>query len=206
MVGTGIKLIAHTTAEALACMQRAGKLFYLVTDPAAEAWIKRLNPSSETLYDCYVDGKPREKSYAEMTARILSSVRGGRAVCAAFYGHPGVFADTPHRSIRRARREGYPARMLPGVSADACLFADLGVDPAEAGCQSFEATDFLASRRRFDPTSALILWQVGVLGEGSVRDDMYCRPERLDVLIRVLRRHYPASHRVVLYEAAQFPE
>ena len=68
-----------------------------------------------------------------------------------------------------------------------------------------EATDFLAARRRFDPTSALILWQVGVLGEGSVRDDMSCRPERLDVLVRVLRRQYPARHPVVLYEAAQFP-
>jgi uncharacterized protein YabN with tetrapyrrole methylase and pyrophosphatase domain len=204
VVGTGIKLIAHTTAEALGCMQRAEKLFYLVTDPAIEAWVRRLNPSATTLYDCYVDGKPREKSYEQMTGRILSAVRSGLNVCVAFYGHPGVFADTPHRSIRRARREGFPARMLPGVSAEDCLFADLGVDPGVNGCQSFEATDFLASRRRFDPTSSLILWQVGVLGEPSVRDDMTCRPERLRVLIDALRRHYSVRHPVVLYEAAQF--
>jgi len=204
VVGTGIKLVAHTTAEALDCIQRAEKLFYLVTDPAIEAWVRRLNPSASTLYDCYVDGTPRDVSYEQMTDRILSAVRRGLDVCVAFYGHPGVFADTPHRSIRRARREGFPARMLPGVSAEDCLFADLGVDPAVAGCQSFEATDFLASRRRFDPTSALILWQVGVLGEPSVRDDMACRPERLHVLIATLRKYYPLRHPVVLYEAAQF--
>ena len=95
--------------------------------------------------------------------------------------------------------------MLPGISAQDCLFADLGVDPMDFGCQSFEATDFLASRRIFDPTSALILWQVGVLGESSVRKDMVCRRDRLRVLEAALTRHYPVRHRVVLYEAAQFP-
>src|SRR6059036_2752839 len=87
------------------------------------------------------------------------------------------------------------ARMLPGISSEDCLFADLGVDPGQNSCQSFEATDFLASRRRFDPSSELILWQVGVLGESSVKRGMSCRPERLKVLIAHLRRHYPAHHR-----------
>ena len=34
---------------------------------------------------------------------------------------------------------------------------------------------------------------------------MPCRPERLEVLAAYLRRHYPPRHRIVLYEAAQFP-
>jgi hypothetical protein len=33
--------------------------------------------------------------------------------------------------------------MLPAISAEDCLFADLGVDPADHGCPSYEATDFL---------------------------------------------------------------
>jgi len=205
VVGTGIKLVAHATSEAIFWLRRAEKLFHLLTDTAAEAWIQRLNPSAISLADCYAQGKSREKSYRDMTDRILTAVRGGYQVCAAFYGHPGVFADTPHQAIRRARREGFSARMLPGISSEDCLFADLGVDPGLHGCQSFEATDFLASRRRFDPTSALILWQVGVLGEPSVRPDMRCRPERLQFLKQVLCRHYPMRHTVFLYEAAQFP-
>lgn len=204
IVGTGISLIVHTTVEALWHMQRAGRLFYLVTNAAAEEWIRRLNPAASSLQDCYADGKPRFESYEEMVARLLTAVRGGHDVCAAFYGHPGVFVWPAHEAIRRARADGYSARMLPGISTEACLFADLGVDPGEAGCQSFEATDFLALRRRFDPCSSLLLWQVGALGEQSVRAGMTCRADRLRMLATALRRHYPADHPVVLYRASQF--
>jgi hypothetical protein len=205
VVGAGITLIRQTTLEAMDCIQRAEKVFYAVTNPATEAWIKRLNPSATTLDDCYAEGKSRDRTYREMADRILSAVRSGLQVCAAFYGHPGVLVRPSHDAIKRARREGYPARMLPGISAEACLFADLGLNPGENGCQSFEATDFLACRRQFDSSSPLILWQVGVLGEPSVRKAMSCRPDRLRVLTTALRRHYPARHSVVLYEAAQFP-
>jgi uncharacterized protein YabN with tetrapyrrole methylase and pyrophosphatase domain len=205
VVGTGISLAGQATLDAVACMERAEKLFILVADPATEAWIRRLNPAAESLDDAYAEGKSRIRTYEDMTARIVAAVRSGQQVCAAFYGHPGVFVNASHAAIRRVRRLGRPARMLPGISADACLFADLGINPGDVGCQSFEATDFLGCRRRFDSSSALILWQVGVLGESSVRKGMSCRPERLVALTRYLRRYYPARHPVVLYEAAQFP-
>ena len=205
VVGTGIKLVAQTTLEALQCIQRADVLLYGVTEPATEAWLRRLNASARTLNDCYEEGKRRDKTYREMTERIVAAVRTGAFVCAAFYGHPGVFVDPAHSAIRRARREGFRARMLPGISTEACLFADLGVDPAAHGCQTFEATDFLAYERRFDPTSALVLWQAGAIGEPSVAKDMRARPERLRKLTAVLRRHYGERHPVVLYEASQFP-
>ena len=57
--------------------------------------------------------------------------------------------------------------MLPGISAEDCLFADLGVDPAEAGCQSYEATRFLERRPAIEPRAALILWQIGVVGSAN---------------------------------------
>ena len=204
VVGTGIKVVAHTTPEATAAMRGADKLFYLVADRISEDWARSQNANAESLRDCYRPGRPRRASYAEMTRRIVAPVREGLRVCAAFYGHPGVFVAPSHDAIRRARREGFPARMLPGISAEDCLFADLGIDPASAGCQSFEATDFLAARRTFDPTSALILWQVGILGEPSINTDMTCRPERLAILTDRLRAFYPARHPVVLYMASPF--
>ena len=205
VVGTGIGGVGQTTLEAAACIEQADKVFYSVVEPTTELWLRQLNPAASTLTDLYAEGKDRSKTYAEMTARIVTAVRSGLRVCAVFYGHPGVLADTPHRAIRQLRREGYSARMLPGVSADGCLYADLGINPGENGIQSFEATDFLMSRRRFDPTSGLILWQVGVIGESDVRIGAICRPERLRVLTAVLRRQYPQQHRVVLYYAATFP-
>ena len=205
VVGTGIALATHATTEAIACMQAAERLFFLLTSPAHALWVRRINPAAISLEDCYAEGKPRYTSYREMADRILDAVRAGFQTCAVFYGHPGVFAQPSHAAIRRARREGFSARMLPGISAEDCLFADLGVNPGAEGCQSYEASNFLISRRRFDPTSALILWQVGLLGEFSVRPKMASRPERLRILTDTLRRHYPARHPVFLYEAAQFP-
>ena len=40
--------------------------------------------------------------------------------------HPGVYVAPSHETVLRARAEGYPARMLPGISSEDCLFADLG--------------------------------------------------------------------------------
>jgi precorrin-6B methylase 1 len=205
IVGTGIRAGAHVTLESIEHIRNAERLLYVVTEPITAAWLQRLNPKAETMDDLYKEGRHRQVSYLGMTKRILDAVRSGARVCAVFYGHPGMMANAANRSIQLARKEGYAAEMLPGISAEDCLFADLGVNPGDAGCQTFEATDFLGYRRIFDPTSALILYQVGAIGEGSVRQGMRPRPERMNVLTKYLRRAYPARHPVVLYEAASFP-
>ena len=132
---------------------------------AADIWKKKLNINSESLHDCYIHGEPRNYAYDRMVERILSYVSRGLNVCVVFYGHPGVFVHPGHESIRRVRMEGFPACMLPGISAEDCLFAELGIDPSKNGCQSFEATDFLVYKRKFDNRSSLILWQIGAIGD-----------------------------------------
>jgi uncharacterized protein YabN with tetrapyrrole methylase and pyrophosphatase domain len=137
-----------------------------------------------------------------MTGEILDEVRAGKRVCVAFYGHPGVFVTPSHEAIRLAREEGFEARMLPGVSAEDCLFADLGVDPARFGCQSYEATDFLVRRRGVDTGAALVLWQVGTVGsEGAAAE---AQPTGLAVLVERLLQDYPPDHEAVLYEASPY--
>jgi Tetrapyrrole (Corrin/Porphyrin) Methylases len=205
VVGTGITGVGQTTLEAVACMQQAERLFYSVVEPTTELWIRGLNPQAISLSDLYGERKPRAETYAEMTGRLVTAVHDGFQVCAAFYGHPGMLVTASHQAIRLLRRQGYPARMLPGVSADGCLIADLGFNPGDCGMQSYEATEFLLSRRRFDPTGGLVLWQVGVLGESAARQNITCRPERLQTLTDTLQRYYPPAHRVVLYYAPTFP-
>lgn len=204
VVGTGMTGAPQTTLEAVSAMRHADRLFYLVMAEATEAWLRQLNPRATSLADLYAPAKNRRKTYADMVDRITSPVREGFHVCAVFYGHPGVFAQPTHRAIALLRRQGHAARMLPGVSADACLYADLGLNPGDHGIQSYEATDFLLARRRFDPTSSLLLWQVGVLGESGA-EPRPCRPERLLTLTKRLRRYYPSDHRVLVYYAATFP-
>lgn len=137
-----------------------------------------------------------------MAEEILSRVRAGRRVCAAFYGHPGVVVRAGHEAIARARREGFDARMLPGVSAEDCLFADLGLDPATAGCQSYEATSFLVNNPAVETSALLILWQIGFVGE-RVTTQGPPKP-RLDVLADRLMSLYAADHEVVVYEASPY--
>lgn len=207
IVGIGIKLVSHITVEAKANIEQADKVFHLVTGDIADEWIETLNPHAESLRPLYVPGKLRLDTYQEMVAQILTAVRQGLRVCAVFYGHPGVFVLPAHEAIRQARAEGYKASMLPGISAEDCLFADLGIDPASCGCQSFEATDFLVYQRRFDPHSHLILWQVGLVGELHKRDGLQKTPlrSRLQILAATLMKTYPPYHQVTIYEAAQLP-
>ena len=137
-----------------------------------------------------------------MVEAILDPVRDGRNVCAAFYGHPGVFVLPSHEAVKQARSEGFEAMMLPGISAEDCLFADLGVDPAEAGCQSYEATRFLERRPAIEPRAALILWQIGVVGSANHSAEPVA--PRLTELVERLRGLYPDEHEVVVYEASSF--
>lgn len=204
VVGTGYRIAGQTTPEAQTSIQKADRVFYVAADPVTQVWLEKLNPAAESIRNCYAVGKDRMVSYQEMVDRILSAVRDGLDVCAVFYGHPGVCVYPAHEAIRRARLEGFKARMLPGISAEDCLFADLGVDPGE-GCQSFEATDFLVRRRKFDPCSALILWQIGSIGVRTYKKEDLWNPEGVRVLVEVLKKTYPPTHKVVVYEAVHYP-
>ncbi len=203
VVGTGIQVSAHATPLACSHVAQADKVLYLTTDAVAAAWLFANNATAESLQRFYAPGKSRSATYEEMVEHVMSFVRSGLAVCMAVYGHPGVFTYATHESVRRARAEGFEARMLPAISAEDCLFADLGVDPADHGCQSYEATDFLVHDRMVDPTSALVLWQIGVVGnfayvDGTSRDG-------LAVLVEALVARYGAAHSVVIYHASPHP-
>jgi hypothetical protein len=138
-----------------------------------------------------------------MVEQILAAVRSGADVCALFYGHPGVYVAPSHDAVARARAEGFPARMLPGISSEDCLFADLGVDPADRGWQSFDATDFLLRGYEPDPSAALVLWQVDALGKLDSSPGQ--EPGSLQVLAERLAELYAPDHELVFYLASSYP-
>jgi precorrin-6B methylase 1 len=204
VVGTGIESMGQMTLAARGEIKNADKVFYLTADPLTERHLRSLSRSAESLHHLYETGRHRVKTYAAMVERVLEEVRKGKRVCYVLYGHPGVFAMPAHVAIRVARQEGYRAYMLPGISADACLIADLGIDPAKHGWQSYEATAFLVRGRRADPTAGLLLWQIGVLGRFDYPGQAPDR-SKLEVMSEVLLRWYPATHKGVLYEASPLP-
>ncbi|MBP0021742.1 MAG: hypothetical protein J7647_29830 [Cyanobacteria bacterium SBLK] len=198
----GIQLAGHLTLGAKAWIEQADKVVFALADPVAAKWLQELNPTAEALpYN--TQNLRRRDTYREMTERMLEEVRRGLQVCAVFYGHPGVFATPARAAIAQAKKEGFFARMLPGISAEDCLFVDLDADPGKNGCQSFETTDFLIRRRKFDPTSMLILWQIAMVGNlGFYQPNRY--QQGLKILTEVLEKDYGTDHEVIVYEAAVY--
>jgi hypothetical protein len=94
--------------------------------------------------------------------------------------------------------------MEPGVSAEDCLYADLGIDPGRFGCQHYEASQLLFYERRIDPSAYLVLWQVGVVGDRSLAR-FSTGAEYRQVLVDVLARDYPLDHEVIVYQCATLP-
>jgi siroheme synthase len=202
VVGSGIAAVRHATEEACFHISHADKVYFLVADPLTKAWILRLNPEAESLSTFLVPGKERQESFREMVECIAESVRAGQRVCAVFYGHPGIFVQPSHMAMERLRAEGFEAVMLPGISTEDCLVSDMGVDLSQCGYQCYEASNFLIYDKRPDTGAALVLWQVGVIGQVKCGVG---RPDGLEILAERLLAYYPADHEVTVYEAATLP-
>ena len=176
-----------------------------VSDAIVELWLQRMRPDMRSLQPYYREGKRRTRSYREMIDAMIAEVRAGKRVCGVFYGHPGVFAQVPHHVISQARGEGFEAEMQPGISAEDCLYADLGIDPGTFGCQHYEASQLMLYQRRLDPSAYLVLWQIGVVGDRSV-SRLTTGPGHRQLLVDLLvEEGYPREHEVIVYEAATLP-
>ncbi len=90
------------------------------------------------------------------------------------------------------------------MSAEACLWADVGIDPGGSGHQSFEASQFMFYKHTPDPTTHLLLWQIGIAGEHTLTE-FHTSSDRLQVLVEQLNEWYPLQHEVILYEAPNLP-
>jgi precorrin-6B methylase 1 len=203
VVGSGIRLAQQCTPEARAAIAFADIVYAVMSDTLGLSWLKSVNINVVSLQGFYGEQRNRGDTYDQMRDAIVDAVRAGKKVCAVFYGHPGIFVTPSHEAVRDVRALGLSAVMLPGISAEDCLCADLCVDPGQTGSQSYEATDFIIHARQIDTTAALILWQIGVVGEftGAFEPDA----RRLALLSEILRESYPAHHIVIVYEAATLP-
>ncbi len=203
-VGVGMTLGSHLTPLARSHIEQADVVFAAVSDSLVETWLQRMHPDVRSLHPFYGDGKPRNITYREWVDVMMAEVRSGQRVCGVFYGHPGVFAWSPHKVLEVARAEGYDAHMEPGISAEDCLYADLGIDPGRYGCQHFEASQLLLYERRIDTGGYLVLWQAGLVGDLSLAR-FKTGPAYRQVLVDLLARDYPLDHEVIVYRAATLP-
>jgi precorrin-2 methylase len=200
----GITLGSHLTPLSRNHIETADVVFAALSDHVVQLWLERLNPDVRSLQPYYRPGKSRMRTYREWVAVMMTEVRAGKDVCAVFYGHPGIFAWSPHKVIEVARAEGYKAHMEAGISAEDCLYADLGIDPGRVGCQHLEASQLLFFERNLDTTSNVILWQLGVVGDRSL--GRFRTPDAYrELLVERLCQDYTADHEVIVYRAPTLP-
>lgn len=197
-VGTGMTLGAHISPVCRSHIEQADIVF-CSAHPIMELWLKEMNTDVRSLQYLYAEGKDRRITYIEMVDAMMNEVRAGKKVVGAFYGHPGVFAWSPHKVIETARAEGYSAHMEPGISAEDCLYAHVGIDPGRVGSQNFEASQFMFYQRNIDPSAYLILWQIGIAGDKSIKR-FYTGKAYRQLLAEMLNEYYPLEHKVALYE------
>ncbi len=204
-VGCGMVLGSHLTPLARSHIEQADVVFAAVSDGVVELWLQRMHPDVRSLQPYYGEGdKSRLTTYREWVEVMMVEVRAGRQVCAVFYGHPGIFAWSPHEVIRTAREEGYPAWMEPGISSADCLYADVGFDPGRTGCQHYEASQLLMYDTPVNPQAYLVLWQVGIVGDLAMTG-YATRPEYVKLLVDALTRTYPPEHEAIIYRGATLP-
>lgn len=203
-VGLGMTLGSHITPLSRSYIEKADVVFVAASNNIVEQWVEGMNSDVRSLQPYYDEGTSRLVTYKKMVEAIMNEVRLGKNVCGAFYGHPGVFALAPHESIKQAKAEGFRAHMEPGVSAEDCLYADLGIDPGKYGCTHFEASQFMFRNKTFDPSAYLILWQVGIAGDKSLTK-FSTSAKYKQVLVDILLQTYPADFEVILYECAVLP-
>ncbi|MFZ6689509.1 SAM-dependent methyltransferase [Undibacterium sp. SXout11W] len=207
-VGTGMRMAGQLTPLAKSYIESFDIVIAAVPNIFTRQWLQTIAKEYVCLNDHYedtkIDGKTRRDTYRRMTDTILKEVRAGKRVCAAFYGHPGIFACISHMAIADARKEGYAAHMEPGISALDCLVADLGIDPGSRGMQSMEATQFMIYERVIDPSAMFIVWQIGLAGDLTLKR-YDTEPAHLQIITDKLALTYSLDHEVILYEAATHP-
>ena len=202
VVGTEIPSPSYLTGEATSWIQASNKVISVAMSPPTDQIIRGLNPTAvESLNSYFGEGKLLEHTHRQIVNRVLECVSGGWRTAFVAFGQFDLKRPLLE-AIRCARVAGYSARMLAAINAEQCLFADLGIDAGDAGCQSFEATSFLTNRRRLDPSTVVVLNRIGLVGRSIYTPDEFDVQPGLQALVDYLCEFYSPDQQVILYAAA----
>ncbi|KAF3905926.1 hypothetical protein ABW21_db0200775 [Orbilia brochopaga] len=203
LVGTGVRSLCQLTPEAIHEIEKADRIYYALRDATTEGFIKNRNKYALDCYQLVIndEGIPEVDVYIQIAEIMLSDVRKGLYVVCVCFGHPGLFMSPNRRAMAIALAGGYITRMIPGISVQDCLLADLGIDPSFVGCLTCEARDFLMHDHLGLTSRHVIMFEVGYLGLYGDDNDV----DYLTVFFDKLDQIYGVSHPLVNYTAATSP-
>lgn len=205
IVGLGIKFFAHLTKESEAVLKQADKVLYLTNDDHYEAFIKDVNPNSESLEPYYFSHEQRSESYRAIKEKILSDLKQVKTLCFAVYGHPTFFVQTTTELYEEAKQLGHQVTVLPAVSSLDCLLTDLSINPGDRGMQIYDATNVLAYRKQLDWSSHVLIYQLGALGSNDHSRSQTMLQRRVKFFSEFLAKQLRCDPPIVIYESSQLP-
>ncbi len=152
-----------------------------------------------------------DEVYEQIAGELIARARGGEPVVYATPGDPLTAEATSRHLLRRARAQGVPVRMIPGVSFVEPVCALLGVDPLEHGLHLIDALDLVvgdavddapswASLHGFTYTPPLLPFPLTPTRPALICQ-VYSRAIASHVKLSLMER-YPADHPVTLVRAA----
>lgn len=206
IVGSGIKTLSHLTTEAKAYITGADKVLHLVNEPMMQEWLEQNAKASRNLDEAYFSFDKRLDTYQALAKTIIDEFNHHDFICFVLYGHPTIFATIGLEALALAEQKQMTIEhvIIPGISAQDCLFADLKVDPGDSGCYSIDVNDLLLFDKTIEPHSHLILWQIGMIGNCGKPSYDVSRGNLLFLKERLLE-YYPLNQKIYLYEASLYP-
>lgn len=201
IAGVGLRPERDATAEVDAALRTTDVVFHSVADARARQWIRARAPETHDLNPIYEDGRPRIEAYRAMADLVMGRARGGEHVALVVYGHPCLLHTGVQLTLRAARDERVPFRVLAGLSSIDGLLARIGVDPGFGGLQVLEACDMMMYGRRPQTDGHVVILQVALVGLRVHRAEGYSGADA-DFLIRRLETLYPASHPALHFRLA----
>jgi uncharacterized protein YabN with tetrapyrrole methylase and pyrophosphatase domain len=198
IIGLGVSIPEHLTAQAIEAMSNCCKLFSIVQEPVSR-WL----PPEQVgrievinLLDFYVDGSLRMENY-DRAAQMVLDASGVGSSGYITYGNPMAYDSVAQLIVKRAPESGRSVRVVPGISSLDSMLCDIQVDMAPA-IQVFEASWLLAFKIVPRVDTQVILVQMGSFGSYRTHYRRRLDGNALIDLVHHLTSVYPNDHRVSL--------
>lgn len=194
LVGTGINMRHHLTAEGRRVLQEARRVYHVT---AFHEELCGLNRDVVNWYELYAS-KDETTIYSDMASLLLDEGAREPGVACADYGHPLVMVSTFTEVLRRAPERGLKVNVVPGISSIDVLLTTLRFDMAEAGLLVIEANRLLTNRVVLSPYVDHFITQVGDFGSRVIGRARRNHPHRFVRLQEYLLRTHSPDHPITL--------
>ena len=154
-----------------------------------------LQPGRQASARAISEIRPADRVFVLADAFALDWVRRLNANCRDL---TGSYDDA------QARAEGFGTDMEPGISAEACLYADLDLDPGRTR-RSVVRGQTVPDSAADDRSGRSVAAVADFAGGNVACTGFEARRERIEVLVDKLLNWYPPGTEAILYEAATLP-